>query len=204
MEQVTSKIVCNIQELAPHERLKYIRKKLLGINQEEFCSNGNFSLNTLKHVESGRVAISEKNAEKLIYQLQIFGVYCNSDIFQDHPSRINIDIDYKFKEDNFSLTDDISRFNEKIKKLKAIKINENIYEPFIKKDSIVFIDVNKSITPESLNETLCLIEASTTKIFFLTYKDNQVIAEFKEEKMVFSLDTLKMCKVYPIDVVFYG
>ncbi|MBP9777627.1 MAG: helix-turn-helix transcriptional regulator [Rickettsiaceae bacterium] len=204
MEQATSKIICNLQELAPHERLKYIRKALLGLHQDEFCSDGNISLNTLKQIERGHIRISERMSDKLLYQLQIFGIKCSNDIFTANSGNISIDIDHTVKEKDFSLSHDISKCNDKLKKLKAVKINDNTFEPFIKIGSIVFIDTNKQADFESLDQTLCIIEAATTKIFFLTYKDNQVIAQYNNEEMVFSIDALKMFKVYPIDVIFYG
>lgn len=204
MEQVTSKLAYNLQELAPHERLKYIRKKLLGLNQDEFCSDGNISLNTLKQIERGHIRISDKMNSKLLYQFQIFGIECNQDIFSEQPETISIDIDHKVKENNFALSHDIAKFNEKVRTLKAIKVKESTYEPFIKQGSMIFIDTNKQAEITTLSETLCVVEASETKFFFLTYQDRKVIAKFNNEEMEFSIDALKMCKVYPIDVIFYG
>lgn len=204
MVQAKSKLAYNLQGLAPYERLKYIRKKLLGLNQDEFCSDGSISLNTLKQIERGAIRISEKMNIKLLCRLHVFGIRCNDDIFSDKSKSISIDIDSRVKENSFALSNDIDRFNDKVKKLKAIKIIESTYTPFIKQGSIIFVDTNLEVNITSLDKTLCLVEGSETKIFFLTYTDNKVIAKFNDLEMDLSIDSFKMCKVFPIDVIFYG
>lgn len=203
MTQAILNHINKLTTLSPNQRLKYIRKKILGLNQDQFCQDGIIKISTLKAIESDAYKITPNMASKLLYKLLISGVICNEDIFEVGAQQVSIEIDNSVQENNFSLTQEISLFDSKLKKLKAIKIKSDLYEPFIKLGSLIFIDINNQISYKDLNQTLCLVEGSTTKILFLTHKDNQIYAEFKDDKIIFSIDALKMCKVYIINVIYY-
>lgn len=204
MNQTILNHINNLIDLLPAQRLKYIRKKILGLNQMEFCQDGIIKISTLKAVESNACKISPNMASKLLYKLLITGVICNDDIFEENNQVVTIEIDNTVQENNFSLAHEVSVFDNKLKKLKAIKIKSTLYEPFIKSNSIIFIDIHNPISYEDLNQTLCLIDGSTTKILFLTFRNNQIHAHFNDEKIVFSVDALKMCKVHVISVIYYN
>lgn len=204
MNQAIMSHINKLTTLSPNQRLKYIRKKILGLNQEQFCQDGIIKISTLKAIESDAYKITPNMASKLLYKLLISGVICNEDIFGISEQPISIEIDNSVQENNFSLTQEISLFDNKLKKLKAIKIKTDNYEPFIKLGSLVFIDINNKISYKDLSQTLCLVEGSTKKILFLTYKNDQIYAEFKDDKIIFSIDALKMCKVYIINVIYYN
>ena len=83
--------------LPPAKRIKFIRQKILKQNQIDFCSDGIIREGTLKSIESERIKIGEKIAERIIHKLKIEGVFCSKELFLEQSSPCDIKIDLSKK-----------------------------------------------------------------------------------------------------------
>jgi hypothetical protein len=204
MNQAISKLVNDLKKLNPNERLKYIRKKILQINQDEFCFDGIIRISTLKAIESGICKISEKMSSKLLNKLLISGVICNEEIFHENPSIISLKINKNIK--NTEISSDVSFFTKRLTKLVPIKIENDEFGPIIPKNSLIFINPVDLVYYDSLKNTLCIIEGADEKkeIYFLTYKNNKINAVFNKKNAIFSIKALGICKTNVVEVIFYA
>ena len=93
----TSEITNELVKLSPGKRVKFIRQKLLKQNQQSFCEDGMVRSGTLKSIESERMKIGEKIAERLVHKLYLEGVICDSNIFLEKENPCHIEIDFSKK-----------------------------------------------------------------------------------------------------------
>src|SRR5262245_57086622 len=79
--------------LTPGKRLKYIRQKILNKNQSDFCEDGIIRTGTLKSIETERMKIADKIAERIIHKLSLEGIICEKSLLtkNDDPCIISID-----------------------------------------------------------------------------------------------------------------
>lgn len=196
----------DLKGLEPCERLKYIRKVILKINQEEFCSDGLIGLSTLKHIERGANEIKVSMNDLLINKLLRYGVICSKDFFLSAPDELFLE----FNPDVFSQADnlrnDLIVFKNRIPNLVAIKIHNNSFAPHIPKDSIIFINPYEIKDPSRLTNTLCFLEGKTDdkRIFYITNENNKIIAEYNGIKTVFPKEVFELFKVHVIENIFYA
>ncbi|HAF87403.1 MAG TPA: hypothetical protein DCG13_02430, partial [Legionellales bacterium] len=70
-----------LAQRSPPKRLQFIRQIILKQNQARFCEDGIIRMGTLKSIESARMDIGVKMAERLVHKLSLEGILCDKDLF---------------------------------------------------------------------------------------------------------------------------
>ncbi|MFZ9034575.1 MAG: hypothetical protein ACO2ZM_00415 [Francisellaceae bacterium] len=193
-----------LQQLAPFERLKYLRKKQVKQTQDVFCKEGIVRVGTLKATEAGKVKIGERVADKLVNKFAIEGIIISPSLFLDEHDPCHIQLNAKQKK----LCNDPSQveyLRNRLDTLCPISIESNDYSPFLKKGSLILgHKINKSQI-QTLKNTLCLIEGNKQTIYYLSHNANNatINAEIKGKKSFLPVDIFDLCNIYVIDVVYY-
>lgn len=195
-----------LESLSFCERLKYLRKVILKQNQNDFCSDGTLGISTLKGIERGAYGISTKINDKLLEKFAKQGIYLNEDFFVNSGNvtvTINSDILTSLQE----LNDEIEQYHENIHRLRPIKITTNNFLPFIRKDSLLFVEPQEIEDYTKLCNTLCLVDGKKEiKVFFLSYhaKDNNIKAVYSDNTTYFSTEFIQICPVHVVQGVSYA
>lgn len=195
----------DLKSLEPCERLKYIRKVILKINQEEFCSDGLIGLSTLKHIERGANEIKNSMNDLLVNKLLRYGVICSKDFFLPKPDNFSLEVNPDIFNQMDNIKSDLITFKNRIPNLVAVKMHNDAFAPHIPKGSIIFINPYQIKDPTCLNNTLCFLEGKTEdkRIFYITNKNKEFIAEYNSIKTVFPKEVFELFKVHVIENIFY-
>ena len=205
MNPITTNTMDDLNKLEPYKRFKYIRKVLLKISQEEFCSDGIIGLSTLKHIERGVYEIKSSMNDILINKLLRHGIICSKDFFLTSSKNLSLEINHDIF-NHKAITDiNLKKFNDRIPQLIPIAIKNDEFSPHIPQGSIIFINPFEIKNPDNLHNTLCFIEGKSyeKKIFYITNKNNEIMAEYNGAKTVIPKEVFELFKIHVIENIFF-
>ena len=200
----TNEITNELVKLTPGKRVKFIRQKLLKQNQQSFCEDGIVRSGTLKSVESERMKIGEKIAERLVHKLHLEGIICNSSIFLERKNPCFIEVDFSKKELTGGGTNSLENIRKKISQLTPITINTSEYAPIIPKNTILLTHEATKETLAQLNDTLCYIKGDKASLYYLTFLNpEELSASFNGKTIILSSNLFDFCSVYIVEIVYF-
>ncbi|MFC3909053.1 hypothetical protein ACFORL_08200 [Legionella dresdenensis] len=199
----TNEISNVLSGLSPAQRVKYIRQKLLKQNQQTFCEDGIVRSGTLKSIESERMKIGPKIAERLIHKLNLEGIICDVNLFLAQNNPCNITIDNSRKELIGQTTSDLEVIRQKITQLLPINITTDEYAPFIPANTILLTREANTQDLNQFNQTLCFIKGDKSSLYYLTFLNEQELtAEINNKKISISTNIVDFCSIYIVEIVY--
>lgn len=191
-------------KMLPAKRLKYLRQKVAQKNQTEFCLDGIIRSGTLKSIETEKLKISPKIAERLVHKFKLEGIICNSDLFLVDKSTCQITFDHSQKSLISNTPSTLEEIRKKLATLTPIDIDKNLCPAIIPNGATALA---RELTPDDLpklNNTLCIVHGSKVFISFLSYEDDQIISIMAGKTDYFSPNIFSLCGVYAIEILFYN
>lgn len=187
----------------PAKRLKFLRQKVIKKNQTQFCIDGIIRSGTLKSVESEKLKISHRIAEKLVHKLRLEGIVCGTDLFLDPQSDCEVKLDDTREKIIGPAIGSLEIIRQKLSTLTPINIDKNLCPHLAPNGAIALARELNSEDLPTLNNTLCLVHG--TKIFMshLTYKANQILSECNNQKEYFPLNIIHFCGLYVIEILYF-
>ncbi|MCC5792133.1 MAG: hypothetical protein JJT82_05930 [Legionellaceae bacterium] len=201
INEITNELV----KLSPAKRVKFIRQKLLKQNQQSFCEDGIVRSGTLKSIESERMKIGAKIAERLVHKLYLEGIICDAQIFLEKNAPCHIKIDTSKNELSGKSKSYLEEIRQKITQLTPIIINSDAYEPIIANETILLTHEAKKEDLEALKNTLCYIKGDKSSLYYLTYlNSNELEANFNNKKIIMSTSMVDFCSIYIVEIIYLG
>lgn len=195
-----SEILAN---LTPGKRLKYIRQKIVNKNQMDFCIDGIVRSGTLKSIESERIQVGSKVAEKICHKLSLEGIECSPDIFMQNDDPCLITVNKTNKEIIGSSLSRLEEIKTKTHLLTPVEVTDDNFSPYITKGSTLMV---QELSPENLtqlNNCLCFIKGNTAGLYFLSYEnDEKIHAKTPCSESLFTKAILEFCKVYQVEIIY--
>ncbi|CAM4499296.1 MAG: hypothetical protein LEGION0403_FIIPPAGN_02533 [Legionella sp.] len=201
----TSEITNELLKLTPGKRVKFIRQKLLKQNQQLFCEDGIVRSGTLKSIESERMKIGEKIAERLIHKLYLEGVICDSNMFLEKENPCHIEIDFSKKDLTGGSMSYLEEIRQKITQLTPIIISTDDYEPLIPKTTTLLTHEANREHLKMLKNTLCYIKGDKSSLYYLTYiNTDELEASFNNKTITISSNIFDFCSIYIVEIIYFG
>ncbi|MDI9818518.1 MULTISPECIES: hypothetical protein [unclassified Legionella] len=192
-------------KLSPAKRVKFIRQKLLKQNQQSFCEDGIVRSGTLKSIESGRMKIGSKIAERLVHKFNLEGVICDSQIFLEKDAPCDIKIDFSKKELTGDSMSYLEEMRQKITQLTPIIISTDDYEPIFPKETTLLTHEATKENLKQFKNTLCYIKGDKSSLYYLTYMNAEELqANFNNKTITISTNMLDFCSVYVVKIIYFG
>lgn len=191
--------------LSPAKRVKYLRQKLLKQNQHSFCEDGIIRSGTLKSIESERMKIGSKVAERLVHKFHLEGIICGPHIFLEHGDPCDIKIDHSKKELSGSAMSSLEEIRKKTALLTPIVINTNDYAPIIPEHSTLLGREATKNDVVHFKNTLCFIKGDKSSLYYLTHLNNEELeATFNNKTINISANIFDFCSIFIIEIVYFG
>lgn len=192
-------------KLSPAKRVKFIRQKLLKQNQQAFCEDGIVRSGTLKSIESERMKIGAKIAERLVHKLSLEGIICDSQIFLERNDPCHLKIDASKKELTGDSMTYLEEMRQKITKLTPIIISTDDYEPIIPKNTTLLTLEATRDSLKQLKNTLCYIKGDKSSLYYLTYLNTEELeASFNNKQIIISTNLFDFCSIYIVEIIYLG
>lgn len=192
-------------KLSPAIRVKHIRQKILKQNQQTFCEDGIIRSGTLKSIETQRMKIGPKIAERLAHKLSLEGIICEPNIFLDQENPCEIKIDMFKKDLTGNSMNYLEKIRQKLTQLTPIEILNDAYFPQIPAGSTLLA---REATKENLKyfqSTLCFIKGNKSSLYYLTYINEQELeGELNNKKITLSSNIIDFCSVFIVEIIYLG
>ncbi|MFO1259125.1 MAG: hypothetical protein U1E78_12040 [Gammaproteobacteria bacterium] len=198
-----SEIIKELLRLSPSRRLKFLRQKIIKKNQTLFCQDGIIRQGTLKSIESEKLKISPRIAEKLAHKMALEGITCSPSLFLDPDDQCNIQISFENTRIIGPSLSSLEEIRLKLSTLTPLHIDENLCPELCPNGATA---LGKLITADeliNLNHTLCLVRGSKIFIAFLTYDNHQIISKFNSKTEFHSINIINFCELYAIDILYF-
>lgn len=189
--------------LSPSKRLKFLRQKIIKKNQTLFCQDGIIRSGTLKSIESEKLKISPRIAEKLAHKMGLEGITCHPSLFLDPADECNIQINFENAKIIGPSLSSLEEIRLKLSTLTPLYIDEKLCPSLCPHGATA---LGRLIYPEdlkNLNHTLCLVKGSKIFVSFLTYDNNQIISKFNGKTESHSINIINFCELYAIDILYF-
>ncbi len=191
--------------LSPGKRVKFIRQKLLKQNQQSFCEDGIVRSGTLKSIESERMKIGTKIAQRLVHKFHLEGIICDPQVFLEANNPCDIQIDPSKKELSEGSMSYLEDIRQKITQLTPIIITTNDYEPIIPEGSTLLTREAGKKELEYLNNALCFIKGNKASLYYLTYiNDEELEAKFNDKSIIIPTNIIDFCSIYIVEIIYFG
>lgn len=187
----------------PAKRLKYLRQKVIKKNQNQFCLDGIIRSGTLKSVESEKLKISPRIAERLVHKFRLEGVVCNEELFLESQSNCEITFD-DTREKIIDPTANLEEIRKKLSTLTPIQIDKELCPTLAPKGATALARELKEDDLVNLNKTLCLVHGTKIFVSFLTYDNNQILAEYDGKVERFTTNIIHFCGMYVIEILYFN
>lgn len=198
-------ISTELKSLSPEKRIKFLRQKILQQNQTTFCEDGIVRSGTLKSIESGRMKIGSKIAERLVRKFSLEGIKCRDDLFLSEQSQCLIEVDFSRRQlagESISYLEDIRK---KIGYLTPIFINSTEFEPLIPLGTTLLTYEACENDFHKLNNKLCYIKGDKSQIYYVKcINEDKFEAYFNSKKVLFLKSVLDICSVYIVEIIYFG
>lgn len=194
----------SLTQKTPAKRLKFLRQKVVKKNQDDFCLDGIIRSGTLKSVESEKLKISQRIAEKLVHKFRLEGIICKEALFLDTNSDCEIAIDDSREKIVDRTSGNLEEIRKKLSSLTPIHIDKNLC-PFIAPNGGTALA--RELKEEDLvhlNKTLCLVHGTKVFVSYLTYEKNQIISENNGKSECFPTNIIQFCGMYAIEILYFN
>lgn len=194
----------NLTQKTPAKRLKFLRQKVVKKNQEEFCLDGIIRSGTLKSVESEKLKISPRIAEKLVHKFRLEGVICKEALFLEPETDCDIAIDDSREKIIGPSTTNLEEIRRKLSLLTPIHIDKNLCPSIAPNGGTALARELKNEDLVHLNKTLCLVHGTKVFVSYLTYEKKQIIAECNGNVERFPTNIIQFCGMYAIEILYFN
>ncbi|MGE4348885.1 MAG: hypothetical protein AB7D28_03895 [Candidatus Berkiella sp.] len=191
-------------KISPAKRLKFLRQKIAKKNQSAFCLDGIIRSGTLKSIETEKLKISPKIAERLVHKFKLEGIICESDLFLKDKASCQIIFDHSQQNIISNTPSCLEEIRKKLTTLTPIDIDKDLCPSIIPNGATALA---KELTPEdllSLSNTLCVVHGTKVFISFLSYENEKIISTMDGKIDYFSPNIFSLCGVYAIELLFYN
>ncbi len=193
-----------LTKISPAKRLKYLRQKITKKNQTAFCQDGIIRSGTLKSVETEKLKISPRIAERLTHKFRLEGVVCSDDIFLDDNSECNIRFDRTQERIIGSSASSLEDIRKKLTTLTPIDIPKDLCPTLFPNGATALARELKPDELHTLKKTLCLVHGEKIFISFLSYENDQIISAINDKVEHFSNNIINFCGLYAIEIVYFN
>lgn len=193
-----------LSQISPAKRLKFLRQKVIKKNQDEFCLDGIIRSGTLKSVESEKLKISPRIAEKLVHKLKLEGIICNEELFLEPDAKCEIVIDDSREKIIGPSSANLEEIRKKLSSLTPIHIDKNLCPAVAPNGATALAKELNENDLLSLNKTLCLVHGAKVFVSFLTYENNQIRSEIQGKKEYYPANIIKFCGIYMLEVLYFN
>lgn len=199
-----NELSAQLAALPPAKRVKFLRQKLLKQNQHCFCEDGIVRSGTLKSIESERMNIGPKIAQRLVHKFHLEGILCEPELFLEQENACIISTDFSKKEltgDSMSYLEEI---RQKITQLTPIIINTDEYAPSIPRQTTLLTQELRKDELKQLNNTLCYIKGDKSSLYYLTYLNKEELsAYFNNKRISLSTNLFDFCALYRVEIIYF-
>lgn len=198
-------ISSELKKLSTAKRIKFIRQKILNQNQQTFCEDGIVRSGTLKSIESERMKIGPKIAERLVHKLSLEGIKCQTDLFLEPYSPCFLEIDFSKRQLAGESMGYLEEIRKKIAQLTPIIINTDEFEPLIPKGTTLLTHEAEAKDLMQLKSKLCYIKGDKSFLYYLTYfNEKELKATFNNKEVMLSTSMLEFCTIYVVEIIYFG
>ena len=181
-----------------------MRQKVIKQNQDQFCQDGIIRSGTLKSVESEKLKISPKIAERLVHKFRLEGLICNDDIFLHNESTCEIKFDSTRKQIVGPLISNLEEIRKKLSTLTPIQIDKSLCPTLAPNGATALARELRMEDLSALNKTLCLVHGIKNFITYLTYENHQILSEYNGQTEYFPTNIINFCGLYAIEVLYFN
>jgi hypothetical protein len=193
----------NLIQKSPAKRLKFLRQKILKKNQNTFCEDGIIRSGTLKSVETEKLKISPRIAERLVHKFRLEGLICSHDLFLEHTSQCLVEFDDRRKHIIGNSTETLEDIRVKLRTLTPVHINQDLCPSLFPNGATALAKELIADDLPSLKRTLCLVQGSKVFITYLTYENDQITASLDGKIEYFPTNIINFCELYAIEIVYF-
>lgn len=198
-------ISSELKKLSTAKRIKFIRQKVLNQNQQAFCEDGIVRSGTLKSIESERMKIGPKIAERLVHKLSLEGIKCETDLFLEPNSPCFLEIDFSKRQLAGESMGYLEEIRKKIAQLIPIIINTDEFEPLIPKGTTLLTHEVEAKELKQLKSKLCYIKGDKSFLYYLTYlNEKELKATFNNKEIILSTSMIEFCTIYVVEIIYLG
>ncbi len=194
----------HLAQKSPAKRLKYLRQKIVKKNQDDFCLDGIIRSGTLKSVESEKLKISPRIAEKLVHKFRLEGVICEETLFLEHEAVCEIAIDDSREKIIGQSSANLEEIRRKLSSLTPIHIDKTLCPSIAPNGGTALARELKEENLFHLNKTLCLVHGTKVFVSYLTYENDQIVAECNGKVERFPTNLIQFCGMYAIEILYFN
>lgn len=194
----------NLIQKSPAKRLKFLRQKVVKKNQDDFCLDGIIRSGTLKSVESEKLKISPRIAEKLVHKFRLEGVICKGSLFLESETDCEIVIDDSREKIIDQSSGNLEEIRKKLSSLTPIHIDRSLCPALAPNGGTALARELKEEDLVHLNKTLCLVHGTKVFVAHLTYEKNQIIADSNGKLERFPTNIIQFCGMYAIEILYFN
>lgn len=194
----------SLSGMAPAKRLKFLRQKVIKKNQDEFCQDGIIRTGTLKSIESEKIKISYRIAERLVHKFKLEGVVCNENLFLEPNAECDIIIDDSREKIIGSSSNSLEDIRRKLSSLTPIHIDKNLCPTIAPNGGTALARELKEDDLIHLSKTLCLVHGTKVFVSYLTYENDQIVAECNGKVERFPTNLIQFCGMYAIEILYFN
>ncbi len=187
----------------PAERLKYLRQKVIKKNQTQFCQDGIIRSGTLKSVETEKLKISPRIAERLVHKFRLEGIVCNEKLFLEPNSNCEITFD-DTREKIIGPTSNLEEIRKKLSSLTPIQIDKDLCPTIAPNGATALARELREDDLAHLKRTLCLVHGTKIFVSFLTYENNEILSECNGKTERFPTNIIHFCGMYAIEILYFN
>lgn len=198
-------ISTELKALSPAKRVKFLRQKILQQNQTTFCADGIVRSGTLKSIESERMKIGPKVADRLVRKLSLEGIKCQADLFLTDNSRCILEVDFSKRKLAGESISYLEEMRQRIGYLTPIFINSGEFEPLIPQGTTLLTYEAGEKDLQMLNNRLCYIKGDKSQLYYVkSISKDKFEAFFNNKKVEFLRSMLDICSVYIVEIIYFG
>lgn len=189
---------------SPAKRIKFLRQKVIKKNQEQFCQDGIIRSSTLKYLETERLKISPRIAERLVHKFSLEGVLCKEEIFLEPESDCQIILDDTREKIIGPSGSNLEEIRKKLSTLIPVHINRDLCPAIAPNGATALARELRKEDLSQLKDTLCLVHGTKTFVSLLSYENNQILSNNNGKIEHFPTNIINFCGMYAIEILYFN
>lgn len=189
---------------SPAKRIKFLRQKVIKKNQEQFCQDGIIRFSTLKYIETGRIKVSPRIAERLVHKFRLEGIICKEEIFLEPESDCQIILDDTREKIIGPSGSNLEEIRKKLSTLIPVHINKELCPAIAPNGATALARELREEDLYQLKDTLCLVHGTKTFVSLLSYENNQILSDNNGKIERFPTDIIHFCGMYAIEILYFN
>ncbi len=194
----------NLVQKSPAKRIKFLRQKVIKKNQEQFCQDGIIRSSTLKYMETGRIKISPRIAERLVHKFRLEGIICKEEIFLEPESDCQIILDDTREKIIGPSGSNLEEIRKKLSSLIPVQIDRELCPAIAPNGATALARELREEDLSQLKNTLCLVHGTKTFVSLLSYENNQILADNNGKIERFPTNIIHFCGMYAIEILYFN